>query len=176
MNFAPILPELILTIGAIVLMMVAAFMGRRGNSLCSWASIALLIAAACGTAHAAEWRVDCPAQLSTTQSIAGPVAEGWAAISRTPSSAKNVKPGAADTDASPPVGVSVFDGPPVEMADLVPDDPNARIVRWTFAKNRTRDLYVVCYYGDTRIGLAHKAPPGLASCTLGENAPGVVCN
>ena len=29
-RFAPILPELILTIGAIVLMMVAAFVGRRG--------------------------------------------------------------------------------------------------------------------------------------------------
>ena len=28
--FAPILPEIILTVGAIVLMMVAAFAGRRG--------------------------------------------------------------------------------------------------------------------------------------------------
>ncbi len=46
MNLAPILPELILTIGAIVLMMVAAFLGRRGSSLCSWASIALLLVAA----------------------------------------------------------------------------------------------------------------------------------
>ncbi|MCL6697774.1 NADH-quinone oxidoreductase subunit NuoN [Sphingomonas sp. NSE70-1] len=45
MNFAPILPELILTIGAIVLMMVAAFMGKRGSNLCSWASVALLLGA-----------------------------------------------------------------------------------------------------------------------------------
>jgi len=45
MNFAPILPELILTIGAIVLMMVAAFLGKRGSSLCSWASVALLLGA-----------------------------------------------------------------------------------------------------------------------------------
>jgi len=43
MNLAPILPELILTIGAIVLMMVAAFLGRRGSALCSWASVALLL-------------------------------------------------------------------------------------------------------------------------------------
>ncbi len=43
MNLAPILPELILTVGAIVLMMVAAFMGRRGSALCSWASVALLL-------------------------------------------------------------------------------------------------------------------------------------
>jgi NADH-quinone oxidoreductase subunit N len=45
MTLAPILPELILTIGAIVLMMVAAFMGRRGSALCSWASVALLLGA-----------------------------------------------------------------------------------------------------------------------------------
>ena len=36
-QFAPILPELILTVGAIVLMMVAAFAGRRGAALTSWA-------------------------------------------------------------------------------------------------------------------------------------------
>ena len=45
MQFAPILPEIILTVGAIVLMMVAAFAGRRGSGLVSWLSVALLIAA-----------------------------------------------------------------------------------------------------------------------------------
>ena len=43
MNLLPILPELILTLGGILLMMVAAFLGRRGSSLCTWASVALLI-------------------------------------------------------------------------------------------------------------------------------------
>lgn len=46
MNLAPILPELILTVGGIVLMMVAAFLGRRGSALCSWSAIALLIGSA----------------------------------------------------------------------------------------------------------------------------------
>jgi NADH-quinone oxidoreductase subunit N len=41
----PILPELILTVGALVLMMVAAFAGRRGSGLTSWAAVALLLAA-----------------------------------------------------------------------------------------------------------------------------------
>jgi NADH-quinone oxidoreductase subunit N len=45
MNYAAILPEAILTIGSLVLMMVAAFMGRRGSPLCSWASVALLLVA-----------------------------------------------------------------------------------------------------------------------------------
>ncbi len=44
-QFAPILPELILTLGAIALMMVAAFTGRRGAAITTWASVALLLAA-----------------------------------------------------------------------------------------------------------------------------------
>ena len=44
-QFAPILPEIILTVGAIVLMMVAAFGGRRSGGLVSWAAVAVLILA-----------------------------------------------------------------------------------------------------------------------------------
>ena len=44
-RFAPILPELILSIGATILMMVAAFAGRRGSALVSWLAVALLLAA-----------------------------------------------------------------------------------------------------------------------------------
>ena len=44
-QFAPILPEIILTVGAVVLMMVAAVMGRRGGAFTSWASVALLLGA-----------------------------------------------------------------------------------------------------------------------------------
>jgi NADH-quinone oxidoreductase subunit N len=44
-QFAPILPELILMIGAIALMMVAAFGGRRSGGFTAWASVAVLIAA-----------------------------------------------------------------------------------------------------------------------------------
>src|SRR5439155_547636 len=44
-RFAPLLPELILSIGGTVLMMVAAFTGRRGSGLVSWLAVALLLAA-----------------------------------------------------------------------------------------------------------------------------------
>ncbi len=44
-RFGPILPELILSIGATILMMVAAFTGRRGSGLVSWLSVAVLLAA-----------------------------------------------------------------------------------------------------------------------------------
>jgi NADH-quinone oxidoreductase subunit N len=48
MQFAPNLQELILTVGAIALMMLAAFTGRKGATLTSWAAVALLLAA-CAT-------------------------------------------------------------------------------------------------------------------------------
>src|SRR4051794_18453059 len=44
-RFAPILPELILSIGGIVLMMVAAFTGRRGAGVTSWLAVTLLLGA-----------------------------------------------------------------------------------------------------------------------------------
>jgi NADH-quinone oxidoreductase subunit N len=43
--FEALLPELILSIGGTILMMVAAFTGRRGSGLVSWLAIALLLGA-----------------------------------------------------------------------------------------------------------------------------------
>jgi len=126
-------------------------------------------------AHAADWIMECPAQLSTSQMPAGELPAGWSGIARTASSVHEAKPGASTTEATPPVAISVFDGPPSEMADLVPDNPNARIVQWTFKKPRTRDIFVVCNYADTRIALARKAPPEVTSCALSVTSPGVIC-
>ena len=44
-RFAPLLPELILSVGATVLMMAAAFSGRRASGAIGWLSVALLIGA-----------------------------------------------------------------------------------------------------------------------------------
>jgi NADH-quinone oxidoreductase subunit N len=44
-RFAALLPELILSIGGTILMLVAAFTGRRGASLVNWLAVALLLAA-----------------------------------------------------------------------------------------------------------------------------------
>jgi hypothetical protein len=138
-------------------------------------AVLAVVFAFASVSNAADWKLDCPPQLGTTQSVSGQIPDGWSAIARTASAVHDAKGGAATTEATPPVAISVFDGPPSEMADLVPDDPNARIVRWTFAKNRTRDIYIVCNYADTRIGLARKAPPEVTSCSLSVAAPGVLC-
>jgi NADH-quinone oxidoreductase subunit N len=45
MNFAAFLPEILLTAGAIVLMMVAAFTGTRGSTITTWAAVLLLVGA-----------------------------------------------------------------------------------------------------------------------------------
>jgi NADH-quinone oxidoreductase subunit N len=44
-RFAALLPELILSIGGTILMIVAAFTGRKGSGLVSWLSVALLVGA-----------------------------------------------------------------------------------------------------------------------------------
>jgi NADH-quinone oxidoreductase subunit N len=44
-RFAALLPELILSIGGTILMLVAAFTGRRGSTLVNWLSVALLLLA-----------------------------------------------------------------------------------------------------------------------------------
>jgi NADH:ubiquinone oxidoreductase subunit 2 (subunit N) len=70
MNLAPILPELILTIGSIVLMMVAAFLGRKGSALCSWASIALLLGASIALAANRRAPACCSAASSSPTALA----------------------------------------------------------------------------------------------------------
>ena len=44
-RFAALLPELMLSVGGTILMMVAAFTGRRGSGLVSWLAVALLLGA-----------------------------------------------------------------------------------------------------------------------------------
>ena len=62
-RFAPLLPELILSIGGTILMMVAAFTGRRGSSATSWLAVALLLVAT--------------AALIGAPSHAGPIFDGF---------------------------------------------------------------------------------------------------
>jgi hypothetical protein len=138
--------------------------------------VAVLLLAFPSLAAAADWQLDCPAQLATAQGLSGPAPAGWSAVARTTSAVQDAAPGATITGTTPPMSISVFDGPPSEMADLVPDNPNARVQRWTFGKARTRDVYVVCNYADTRIKLAQKVPGAAASCALrGAAGTGVVC-
>jgi len=141
-------------------------------------AIPVILLVAPWPALAADWKLECPRELATTQAVSGTLPAGWSSFARTRSEAKDAAPGAAVTAPTPPASVSIFDGPPTEMADLVPDNPNAKVQRWTFGKTRTRDIYVVCNYVDTRMKLAQKVPAGVTSCALTGSdgaATGVVC-
>ncbi len=136
----------------------------------------LAIVPAC-TVSAADWTLECPTRLATAQAVAGNVPAGWTVYDRTTSAMKGTS-GVAATAPAVPLSISVFDGPPPELADLVPDDPNAKVQRWTLPKARTRDTYIVCNYLDTRIKLARKVPAAATSCAAtapDAAAIGVVC-
>jgi len=148
---------------------------KTGEAMANLRNVILLGLAVACPASAADWKMSCPPQLATAQSVVGALPAGWAAVARTESAVTDTQPGATVGGPTPPISVSVFDGPPTEMADLVPDNPNARVVRWTFDKKRTRDVYVVCNYADTRMALAQKAPAEITSCTLANDQPGLIC-
>lgn len=140
--------------------------------------VAIVAACALPVAHAADWKLDCPRELVTVQGVGGALPAGWSSFGRTTSEAKDAAPGTTVAGASPPISVSMFDGPPAELADLVPDNPNAKVQRWTFGKARARDIYVVCNYLDTRMKLAQKVPASVTSCALAAKegaATGVIC-
>lgn len=129
--------------------------------------VLMLAAAGCGEkASADDWKLACPAMISTTQSVGGNVPAEWSAFARTPAAMVSAPVGAAVAGNSNVVSASMFDGPPQELAELVPDNPNARRHKWSLAKDRTRDAYVVCNYADTRMKLARKVPAQVRSCSV----------
>ncbi len=62
---------------------------------------------------------------------------------------------------------SVFDGPPSEMADLVPTDAGWDLTSY---KSSPRPLYLVCKYQHSTTTRALEIPKGLAACTIGTQA------
>ncbi len=144
------------------------------------AALAMALAAGgCGeAARAADWKLACPASISTTQSVGGTLPPEWIAHARNGATMLAAPPGAAVAGNSPAVSISVFDGPPKELAELVPDNPDARRPRWSLAKDRKRDTYIVCNYMDTRMKLARKVPATVRACTVDAAkgaAVGVTC-
>jgi len=126
-----------------------------------------LVAGGCGEqARATDWKLTCPPSISTTQSVGGNLPSEWTAFARNSSAMLAAPPGAAVAGNSPAVSISAFDGPPQELAELVPDNPNARRHKWSLAKDRKRDTYMVCNYMDTRMKVAHKVPAAVRSCTV----------
>lgn len=119
----------------------------------------------------AESRYECPPEMSTTQTMKGRVSTGWSFLQ--------------DTNARHrPESVMVFDGPPQELASLVPDDessedPNKTV--WTFNKNKSRPIWFTCSYSKTSFLFARALPLDVTQCKIfrsqaqNPSAIGLIC-
>jgi hypothetical protein len=98
--------------------------------------------------------VSCPMSISVTQNPAAPAA-GW-------TEGKENLP----TDLS---GVTVFDGPPEELASLVPDgdseDDKTTTEFWTLAAN-PRGYWITCHYSSTTVTLTQRVPGTAMRCEV----------
>lgn len=65
--------------------------------------------------------------------------------------------------------VSVFDGSPTEMADLVPDNPEAfgkAPQVWSLPTDTKRSVWVVCRYKKSTMAFGKELSPGVRKCSV----------
>jgi len=66
-------------------------------------------------------------------------------------------------------GASVFDGPPVELASLVPDHQTGKGAHtratWKFEGEFPKGKWISCDYGEGLVYLAHKLEDSVIRCT-----------
>ena len=89
--------------------------------------------------------------VETKQALAAPQSGWTAGLSELPTEA---------------VGVSVFDGPPEEMADLVPESKDGADTRsdiWDLSQN-DRGYWLVCRYANTTVTLIRQLPATVTRC------------
>lgn len=98
--------------------------------------------------------VSCPISISVSQSLAAPVT-GWTEGTES-----------LPTELS---GVTVFDGPPEELASLVPDsdseDDKTTTEFWTLATN-PRGYWITCHYSSTAVTLTQRLPDSATGCEV----------
>jgi hypothetical protein len=111
---------------------------------------ALAVAVAGPTVVLAD--VGCPMKIEVSQSLAA-AQEGWT--------------GGQDKLPTELTGISVFDGPPEQLADLVPDDGadtgDSRSDIWNLPKNE-RGYWLTCRYSSTTVTLTRQLPATVTRC------------
>jgi hypothetical protein len=122
----------------------------RTYSLKLWCMIAVAsVAALPGSARA---DVSCPMKIEVEEKLAAPQS-GW-------TEGQSGLP----TELA---GISVFDGPPEELAELVPDDgtdaADARTDIWNLPKS-DRSYWLICRYSSTTVTLTRQLPASVTRC------------
>jgi hypothetical protein len=114
----------------------------------------ILLLAVLGAALASAEDIHCPERISTKQTLAQAV-PGWA----------------DQMDATPNLlaGVTFYDGPPKDLASLVPDETHVKgkvLATWDLTPNSGRQYWLACGYAGTRVTLARALPKELRTCTV----------
>jgi hypothetical protein len=116
-----------------------------------WLTCALPTLAAC-LPSAVLADVGCPMKVEVKQTLAAPPSGWTAGLDKLPTEA---------------AGVSVFEGPPAEMADLVPDDgkdaTDTRNDIWNLPQS-DRGYWLVCHYANTTVTLSRQLPATVTRC------------
>ncbi len=99
--------------------------------------------------------VTCPFEISVQQTLAEPV-EGWATY---------VDPWPTEL-----VNLSVFDGPPEELAELIFDDEiedaDTWSVFWLLQAENPRGYWIRCRYANTLVNIEQQLPAGVTRCEI----------
>ncbi len=113
-----------------------------------------------GPATAGPLEIACPATVDVDQKLKAPV-DGWTGIvGNSPNRLANV---------------AFYDGPPGELASLVPTKEGKRNGReyatWNFqsADEVPRPAWIVCEYSDTQVALYLQLPGSVTECTVTYN-------
>lgn len=112
----------------------------------------VLLLALCAPLPALASDYTCPENTRDGQSVAR-VPHGWISTTLT----SNLP----EQDA-----ITVFDGPPGEMASLVPDNEGATEAPvWTFPAEKDRPLWMECGYAGSTTRLSRPLPDSTVKCT-----------
>lgn len=105
---------------------------------------------------ASELRFECPIEIKTSQTLKDKTPEGWANLQ--------------DSNAHQWLNsITVFDGPPQELASLVPDNESNSDWKksiWTFNKIKKNPIWFTCNYLKTDIVLAKALPLEITQCHI----------
>lgn len=111
------------------------------------------------TGYAADYK--CPDSISANHTLMEPLEAGspWTSYSAESAGAQTFS------------GITVFDGPPEEMASLVPATEGEQQV-WTFSAQKSRKIWVQCDYANTSLKLVQAMPDAVTRCAVAT--PGTV--
>jgi hypothetical protein len=122
-------------------------------------AVAGLVAATSGHAFEAQ----CPQTVETAQRLSAPPPAGWSEFSRDPWGTAGDPSSDALRNKSAFSHIEIYDGPPKEIADLIPDNQRDT---WTLGDpaKRARPQFMACAYGGTYVRLVRELPANVVKC------------